>query len=56
MTEINIDNLFCLCCNYKTKRITDWLKHIETEKHKRNGEKKKLFVQYVKNNLLIHMY
>jgi len=46
MTEYNIkidlikDKLYCKCCNYKTSKPSDWLKHIETDKHKRNGKKK----------------
>jgi hypothetical protein len=38
--EKNEKELFCKLCNYKTNKNTQWLKHIETEKHKRNGEKK----------------
>jgi hypothetical protein len=38
--EENIKELFCKSCNYKTTKNTFWLKHLETEKHKRNGEKK----------------
>lgn len=29
------NELFCKSCNYKTTINTAWLKHIETEKHKR---------------------
>ena len=32
--------LLCKSCNYKTTKNSCWLKHIETDKHKRNGEKK----------------
>jgi hypothetical protein len=38
--EENIKELFCKSCNYKTTKNTFWLKHLETDKHKRNGEKK----------------
>jgi len=29
----------CHLCNYKTNSISDWFKHCETNKHKRNGNK-----------------
>ena len=32
--------LFCKSCNYTTTKNSFWLKHIETDKHKRNGAKK----------------
>jgi hypothetical protein len=35
-----IKELFCECCNYKTNRNYDWIKHINSDKHQRNGEKK----------------
>jgi hypothetical protein len=38
--EENTKELFCKSCNYKTNKNTFWLKHLETDKHKRNGEKK----------------
>ena len=31
---------FCYLCNYKTIRCSDWCKHINSQKHKRGGEKK----------------
>ena len=36
----NNNELYCECCNYKTNRNYDWLKHIKSQKHQRNGEKK----------------
>lgn len=36
----NIKELFCKSCNYSTTKNSQWLKHLETEKHKRNGQKK----------------
>jgi len=39
MSELK-EELFCKCCNYKTDRNYDWLKHIKSQKHLRNGEKK----------------
>jgi hypothetical protein len=38
--EETIKELFCKACNYKTDRNYDWLKHIKSQKHQRNGEKK----------------
>jgi hypothetical protein len=38
--EENTKELFCKSCNYKTTKNTFWLKHLETDKHKRYGEKK----------------
>jgi len=31
---------FCYLCNYKTTRCSDWCKHINSQKHKRDGQKK----------------
>ena len=31
---------FCYLCNYKTIRCCDWCKHINSQKHKRGGDKK----------------
>ena len=31
---------YCYLCNYKTFRCSDWCKHINSQKHKRGGEKK----------------
>jgi len=30
----------CINCDYHTNRPCDWIKHIESNKHKRRGEKK----------------
>jgi hypothetical protein len=35
--ENNIEEFYCHLCNYKTKNITNWFRHNETKKHKRNG-------------------
>ena len=32
--------LFCKLCNYGTDVTSNWLAHVESQKHKRNGEKK----------------
>jgi hypothetical protein len=32
--------IYCKLCDYNTTKTTDWMKHIQSEKHKRNGEKK----------------
>ncbi len=32
--------LYCETCNYKTLKPSDWLKHINSQKHQRKGEKK----------------
>ena len=32
----------CECCKYKTNKQSDWIKHLDCDKHKRNGEKKTL--------------
>ena len=39
MTE-DIKDIYCKLCNYKTTRTNDWMKHINSQKHIRNGEKK----------------
>jgi len=31
------NKLYCQCCEYKTTKTSDWLKHIQTKKHARNG-------------------
>ena len=39
----NIDNIkifVCNLCSYKTKKPSDWIKHVGSDKHKRYGEKK----------------
>ena len=41
----------CKLCNFTTNSNKNWLKHINTEKHKRNGDKKKLNVKYVIMNV-----
>jgi hypothetical protein len=38
--EENTKELFCKLCNYKTTKNNQWLKHLETDKHKRNGQTK----------------
>jgi hypothetical protein len=30
----------CPLCNYKTNKPSDWIKHINSEKHARNGRRK----------------
>ena len=39
MEKINKE-YFCYLCNYKTTRCSDWCKHINSQKHKRDGQKK----------------
>ena len=29
----------CIKCNYNTSCASDWIKHVDTAKHKRNGQK-----------------
>ena len=45
MNKNEIENIKynCNCCEYKTKFPSEWLKHLDSEKHKRNGEKKSKF-------------
>jgi len=31
----NIKEFNCSCCNYKTKRISDWLRHVNCNSHKK---------------------
>ena len=31
---------FCYLCNYKTIHCSDWCKHINSQKHKKDGQKK----------------
>ena len=40
MEDKNNVNLECTQCNYKTNSNSLWLRHINTDKHKRNGAKK----------------
>ena len=44
MAEIDINEkslkLYCDKCKFQSKGPAQWLKHIESEKHKRDGEKK----------------
>jgi hypothetical protein len=34
------EEIYCKLCNYKTIKTSDWLKHLNSQKHLRNGEKK----------------
>ena len=36
-----VKNFICHNCNYETNRPCDWLRHCDSEKHKRQGRKKK---------------
>lgn len=36
----NKEEINCKLCNYKTTKTSDWMKHIQSQKHQRNGEKK----------------
>jgi hypothetical protein len=39
--EQSLDKKYtCKCCEYKTNFPSEWLKHLDSAKHKRNGEKK----------------
>jgi hypothetical protein len=44
MTDTNINlkknKLYCEKCNFQSKNSDEWLKHIESGKHKRDGQKK----------------
>ena len=33
-------NIYCELCDYKTSRTVDWFKHINSQKHQRNGKPK----------------
>ena len=32
--------IYCKLCEYKTTKTSDWMKHINSQKHQRNGKKK----------------
>ena len=34
------EKLYCECCDYTATANAFWLKHLETQKHKRNGQPK----------------
>ena len=40
MTEIKKDEFYCHLCDYRTSICTNWLKHVKTQKHLRNGKPK----------------
>jgi len=40
MTDTDQPKLFCKKCNFQAKGSAQWLKHIETSKHNRDGQKK----------------
>jgi len=48
--------LYCDKCNFQSKGPSQWLKHIESSKHNRNGEKKQKHVQYVIKLILIILH
>jgi hypothetical protein len=37
------NKLYCECCNYTATANAFWLKHLETQRHKRDGIKKPTF-------------
>jgi len=40
MTDNNNKKYFCKFCNYSTDYPCDWIKHTDSDKHKRRGQKK----------------
>lgn len=38
---------YCEICNYKTDYNSKYELHIKTDKHKRNGKKKNIYVNHV---------
>ncbi len=40
MAGLNKNEYYCHFCDYKTTSCTNWLKHVKTQKHKRNGKPK----------------
>jgi hypothetical protein len=34
------EGYYCYLCDYRTTKNTDWLKHLNTKKHQRNGKGK----------------
>jgi uncharacterized C2H2 Zn-finger protein len=44
----------CKLCNFTTNSNKNWLKHINTEKHKRNGDKKKTKCEICDHECISH--
>jgi len=40
--NINKFNQYCNLCDYKTSKPSDWIKHVDSEKHKRGGKRKEI--------------
>ena len=40
MSETNNDSLYCNCCNYQAKFVSEFNKHLASQKHARKGVKK----------------
>jgi len=40
MTEVKKKEFYYHLCNYRSSNCTNWLKHIDTKKHLRNGKPK----------------
>jgi hypothetical protein len=40
MDEVKKEAFYCHLCEYKSSNCTNWLKHVRTQKHLRNGKPK----------------
>ena len=55
MDNIEIIKKFnCPLCNYGTNKPSDWIKHINSEKHERNGKKKPILCDICNHESLTH--
>ena len=44
----------CSLCNYGTNKPSDWIKHTNSKKHERNGEKKPIYCEFCNLESLTH--
>ena len=47
MDKKKIKEFKCECCAFNTTKPSDWLRHIESNKHNNNGKKKHINAKIV---------
>ena len=52
-SDINV--LYCELCEYNTKRVTDWIRHINSALHNRSGKKKQTLCEICNINFASHI-
>ena len=50
----DIKKFNCILCIYKTNKPSDWIKHIKSKKHERNGKRKIIHCDICNHDSLTH--